>query len=121
LPKQTIRHLFDGHYEQFDLPANGFTLHLFHHGQRAGSGADHEPPAFPRDLFLHGQRARVQRRRGIFGRFFLALADSPAIDDHVVFVGDAIDADRNENFSKRIGTSAGIIPMAWGNREPGLG
>jgi len=30
------------------------------------------------------------------GWLLFALADLPAVDDHVVFVGDAIDADRTE-------------------------
>ena len=38
--------------EELDFATSGFTLHLIHHREGAGSGADDEPPAGPGDFFL---------------------------------------------------------------------
>src|SRR5712692_4259880 len=84
-------------HEQFDLEARGFSLYLIHHWQRAGSGADHQPSAFPRYLLLDGQGCVPESVAELLGYFLLALANLPAIDQHVVFVGDAINADRTKN------------------------
>ncbi len=43
-------------HKQFDLAALGFALNFSHDWQRAGSRADDEALAFPRDLLLGGQR-----------------------------------------------------------------
>jgi hypothetical protein len=60
------------------------------------SGADHEPAAFPGDLFFYGQRCVSEGLAELLGRFFLAFGDCPAIYHHVVLVGDAVNADRTK-------------------------
>ena len=42
--------------EEFNFAALGFLLHLIHHGQCAGPGADDEPTASPGDLLFDGER-----------------------------------------------------------------
>jgi len=34
-------------YLELDFPTMSLAVHLFHHRQRSGSGADHKPPALP--------------------------------------------------------------------------
>ena len=82
--------------EQFDLATHSFTLHFFHDWQCARAGTDHKPPAFPGNLFLDGQRRVSKGVAELFGRFFLALTNSSAIDHDVMFVGNTINADRTE-------------------------
>src|SRR5262249_5022449 len=67
-----------------------------HDRQGARSGADDQPSAFPRDLFLRRKRRVAESLPEFLGRLLLTLADLPAIDEHVVLVSDAVDADRTE-------------------------
>src|ERR1700675_4200259 len=54
--------------------ASCFLLHFFHHWQCARSGAEHEPMAFPGDLFLHGQWGVSKGAAEFLGWLLLALA-----------------------------------------------
>ena len=54
------------------------------------------PPAFPRDLFLRRKRRVAETLPEFLGGLLLTLADLPAIDEHIVLVSDAVDADRTE-------------------------
>src|ERR1017187_6962204 len=83
-------------HEQLDAAALGFLFHFFHDRQGAGSGADHQLPAFPGDLFFDRERCVAEGVAKLFGCLLLALPDLAAVDEHVMFVGDAIDADRTE-------------------------
>ena len=78
--------------EQFDLAPFGFTLHIFHHRQRTRANAHHEAAALPWYLFFEGERRVPEFGAELLGRFLLALADPSTVDHHIVFVGDAINA-----------------------------
>jgi len=76
--------------------ALGFLTHLIHDRQSSRSGADDEPFALPRDDFLRRYRRVAERVPEFLGGFLLPLANLPTIDQHVVFVGNAIDTDAAE-------------------------
>jgi hypothetical protein len=81
-------------------------VHLFHHRQRSGSGADHKPPTLPGYVLLYRERCMPKPVTEPFGRFFLALADAATVDYDVIPVSRSVNADRaNENASKRMCTS----------------
>jgi len=60
-------------YLELDFPALSLAVHLFHHRQRSGSGADHKPPALPGYLLLYRERCMPKPGTEPFGRFFLCL------------------------------------------------
>src|SRR5215510_15079692 len=93
---QLLNRLGCRQHEQLDMAALGFFFHFVHHRQSACSGADDQPSTFPRDLFLHRQRCVAEIVPKFLGGLLLTLADLPAIDEHVVLVSDAVDADRTE-------------------------
>src|SRR5215467_14574434 len=74
----------------------GFFFHFVHHRQSACSGADDQPSTFPRDLFLHRKWRVAEIVSKFLGGLLLTLADLPTIDEHVVLVSDAVDADRTK-------------------------
>src|SRR5215831_4238579 len=78
------------------MAAPGFLFHFVHDRQAARSGADDQPSAFPRDLFLRRKRRVAETLSEFLGRLLLTLADLPAVDDHVVLVSDAVDTDRTK-------------------------
>ena len=97
-------------YEEFNVSVFGAPLHFVHDRERPPAGADHKPAALPGYLFIQGQR-RMPKSVPIFsGRLLFPLVNLPPIDDHVVFVGNAINADRTEgkifkSHRSRAGTS----------------
>src|SRR5215471_1452571 len=78
------------------MAAPGFLFHFVHDRQAARSGADDQPSAFPRNLFLRRKRRVAESLPEFLGGLLLPLADVPAVDDHVVLVSNAVDADRTE-------------------------
>src|SRR5262252_3283930 len=93
---QNLDGLNCGQDEQFNSAPFGFPLHLRHHRKRACASADHEAAALPRYLFLEGEW-RVSEFGAVFlGRFLLAFTYPPAVNHHIMFVGDAIDANGTE-------------------------
>jgi len=83
-------------HEQSDLPTGGLLLHLFHHWQSTTTGTDHELRAFPRYLLFDRERCMAKSVAEWPGRLLLSLANRSAINHHVVFVGNTIDADRTK-------------------------
>ena len=82
--------------EQLDVAALGFLLHFIHDRQRSRSGADDQPSAFPRDCFLRRHRRVAESLPEFLGGLLLPLANLPAIDEDVVLVRHAVDANRAE-------------------------
>jgi hypothetical protein len=107
---QLINRLGCRQHQQLDMAAHGFLFHFVHDRQGARSGADDQPSAFPRDLFLRRKRRVAESLPEFLGGLFLALADLPAVDDHVVLVSDAVDADRTEREPLEA-AAAGESPM----------
>ena len=66
--------------------------------------------AFPWDLFLRRKRRVAESFPEFFRGLLLALADLPAVDDHVVLVSNAVDADRTERERLKAAT-VGESPM----------
>src|SRR5262249_59265199 len=91
---QLVNRLGCRQHEQLDMAAPGFLFHFVHDRQPARSGADDQPSAFPRDLFLRRKRRVAESLPEFLGGLLLALADLPAVDDHVVLLRNAADADR---------------------------
>jgi len=58
--------------------------------------ADHEAAALPRYLLFEGERRVSEFVAEFFGRLFLAFAYPPAVNHHIMFVGDPIDANGTE-------------------------
>ena len=86
-----------GKNEQLDSAALGFEFHFFHYRQSTmRPGADHQPPAFPGDRLLDGQRRVSELVSKLLRRLLRPLADLAAINDHVVLVGDAVDPNRTK-------------------------
>ena len=81
-------------YLELDFPAMSLVVHLFHHRQRSGSGADHKPPALLGYLLLYRERCMPKPVTEPFGRFFLALADAATVDHDVIRVSRSVNADR---------------------------
>ena len=77
--------------EQFNFAVLSLQLHFLHHRQRARTRADHQAAALPRYLLFQRKWCMAKGIAEFLGSFFLALADFPAVDHHVVFVGDTID------------------------------
>jgi hypothetical protein len=73
-------------------------IDFFHHCESAvRAGSDHEALAFPRYLFLDGQRRVAELLAEFLGGLLLALADFAAIDHDIVLVGAAVDLDGAES------------------------
>jgi hypothetical protein len=81
-------------YLELYFPAMSLAVHLFHHRQRSGSGADHKPSALPGYLLLYRERRTPKPVTEPFGRFFLALADAATVDHDVIRVSRSVNADR---------------------------
>src|SRR5580700_10078886 len=64
-------------YLELDFAAMSLAVHLFHHRQRSGSGADHKPLTLPGYLLFYRERCMPKPVMEPFGRFFLALTDVP--------------------------------------------
>src|SRR5216683_4230093 len=80
--------------QQFDLVTLCLALYFFHHRQSAVcSGTDDELAAFPGYVLRDGQWRVPKVIAEFLGRPFLAVADLPAIDDHIVLVGAVVDAE----------------------------
>src|SRR6266545_2805118 len=108
-PGQHADRLCSGQHDKVDLAAAGLFLYLLHHGQRAMStGADHQPAASPRDVLRDRERGMPVRAAEPLGRGLLALADLPAVNDHVVLVGHAVDSYRTE---RELGESHADSPL----------
>src|SRR5260370_26699057 len=71
-------------YLELYFPAVSLAVHLFHHRQRSGSGADHKPSALPGYLLLCRERRMPKPVTEPFGRFFLALADAATVAPNVM-------------------------------------
>jgi len=93
---QLFNRLSGRQHEQLHMAALGFLFYFVHDRKSACSGADDQSPAFPWDLFFCRKRRVTETVPEFLGGFLLTLSDLPAIDDHVVLVGDAVDADRTE-------------------------
>ena len=81
-------------YLELYFPAVSLAVHLFHHGQRSGSGADHKPSALPGYLLLYRERRMPKPVTEPFGRFFLALADAATVDHDVIRLSRSVNTDR---------------------------
>src|SRR6266581_1073752 len=80
--------------QQFDLVTLCLALYFFHHRQSAVcSGTDDELAAFPGYVLRDGKWRVPKVIAEFLGRPFLAVADLPAIDDHIVLVGAVVDAE----------------------------
>src|SRR5260221_839786 len=71
-------------YLELDFPAMSLAVHLVHHRQRSGSGADHKPPALPWYLLLNPGPYMPKPITEPFGRFFLALARAAAANHQFI-------------------------------------
>ncbi len=80
-------------YAAIPNPALGFLLHLIHHRQGTGAGADEELAALPGDCLFWRNRRVPERVAECFGWFLFALADLAAIDYYVMLVRGPVDAD----------------------------
>src|SRR5437016_1269257 len=77
--------------------ARGLALHLLHHRQSTVcAGTDHKSVAFPRYVLLNRQRRVSKVVTEFFRWLFLAFADLPMVDHHIVFVDAAVDLERTE-------------------------
>src|SRR5258708_1235107 len=80
--------------DQFDLVALRLAFHFFHHRQSAEcTGTDDELAAFPGYVLFDGQWRVPKVIAEFLGRLFLAVADLPAVDDHVVHESAVVDAE----------------------------
>src|SRR2546422_11553596 len=69
-------------------------FHFFHHRQSAECpSTDDESAAFPGYILRDGQWRVSKVIAEFLGRLFLAVADLPAVDDHIVFVSGVVDAE----------------------------
>src|SRR6266699_6758310 len=69
-------------------------FHFFHHRQSAEcTSTDDELAAFPRYVLRDGQWRVPKVIAEFLGRLLLAVADLPAVDDHIVLVGAVVDAE----------------------------
>ncbi len=83
-----------GRIKQFDLAPLRLAFHFFHHRQSAEcTGTDDELAAFPGYVLRHRQWRVSKVIAEFLGRLFLAVADLPAVDDHIVLVGAVVDAE----------------------------
>ena len=80
-------------YLQLDFAATSLAVHLFHHRQRSGSGADHKPLTLPGYLLLYRERCMPKPVTEPFGRFFLALTDVASVEHDVILVSGSVNAD----------------------------
>jgi hypothetical protein len=69
-------------------------VHLFHHRQHSGSGADHKPPTLPGYVLLYRERCMPKPVKETFWTLFLALADAATVDHDVIPVSRSVNADR---------------------------
>src|SRR6516164_6723498 len=69
-----------------------FARHLIHEGQHAGPGTDYKVPAVPRNVLFDGERCVAEIVAELLGSLLPALADATVVDDDVMLVGDAVDA-----------------------------
>src|SRR6266567_3981964 len=80
--------------QQFDLVTLCLTLYFFHHRQSAVcTGTDDELAAFPGYVLRNGKWRVPKVIAEFLGRLFLAVVALPAIDDHIVLKGSAVDAE----------------------------
>ena len=80
--------------DQFDLVALRLAFHFFHDRQSAEcTGTDDELAAFPGYVLCDGQWRVSKVIAEFLGRLFLAVADLPAVDDHVVHESAVVDAE----------------------------
>src|SRR6266496_703940 len=80
--------------KQFDLVTLRFAFHFFHHRQSAEcTSTDDELAAFPGYVLRDGQWRVSKVIAEFLGGIFLAVADLPAVDNHIVLKGSAVDAD----------------------------
>src|SRR5437667_11609540 len=69
-------------------------FHFFHHRQSAECpSTDDELAAFPRYVLRDGKWRVSKVVAEFLGRLFLAVADLPAVDDHIVLVGVVVEAE----------------------------
>src|SRR6266581_8678684 len=108
--------------KQFDLVMLRLAFHFFHHRQSAEcTSTDDELAAFPRYVLRDGQWRMPKVIAEFLGRLLLAVADLPAVDDHIVLKGSAVDAEKpKEKLPKRM---SGLLAAKDGvtNSSPRLG
>jgi hypothetical protein len=77
--------------------------------------------AFPGSLFFDGERRVAELGTELFGKFLLPLKDVSAIDQNVVLVGRAINADGTElkGLDVHGSTSGGIVPCGESMEDRG--
>jgi hypothetical protein len=80
-------------YLELDFAATSLSVHLFHHRQRSGSGADHKPLTLPGYLLLYRERCMPKPVTEPFGRFFVALTDVATVDHDVILLSGSVNAD----------------------------
>src|SRR4029077_1625636 len=81
-------------YLELDFTAISLAVHLFHHRQRSGPGADHKSPTLPRYLLFNRERCMPKPVTEPSGRFLFALADAASVDHDVVLVSHSVNTDR---------------------------
>ena len=80
-------------YLELDFAATSLAVHLFHHRQRSGSGADHKPLTLPGYLLFYRERCMPKPVTEPFGRFFLTLTDVASVEHDVILVSGSVNAD----------------------------
>src|SRR5208282_2894826 len=80
-------------YLELDFAAMSLAVHLFHHRQRSGSGADHKSLTLPGYLLLYRERCMPKPVTEPFGRFFFALTDMASVEHDVILVSGSVNAD----------------------------
>jgi hypothetical protein len=81
-------------------------------GVHQTAGADHEPAAFPRDLFFYGQKGVSEGVAELLGRLFLHLRTVPRFTTACSWVTPSMRIEPNENVSKRRGRLATALLAA---------
>jgi hypothetical protein len=97
LPLQHLDCFDGGQNKQFDFVTLRFAVYFLHQGQSAVcTNADDELAASAGDFLFYREWRVAELLAKLLGEFFLAPADSAAIDDDIVFVRVAIDLNGGE-------------------------
>src|SRR5215472_17580424 len=120
---QHLDGLFGGQDEQPDFVTRGFALDFPHHGQASvGSAAHDELTAFPGNLFFYRERRMAELFLKFLGRFLLTFANFAAINNHIVLVWGAIDANGTERKPLKMHTHSSLdVLMDTSQRWRSLG
>jgi len=83
-------------YLELDFTTMSLAVHLFHHRQRSGPGADHKSPTLPRYLLFNRERCMPKPVAEPSGWLFLALAEAASVDHDIVLVSRSVNAKSNQ-------------------------